>query len=673
MNIGTQLTAPDGYGELKKDETYHLLRHDIRRGRVLLVRMESSRPSGQLVTLTCDAFESGLASGWIQQANEQHDLPPHLREVEGVNFLDVDSSRRKSKRTYGEMVDHRVGVLGPLIAEVGAILSADDVEQEINARIRALRPQQNESRVRGWFLTYLAFGCHRWALMPPLHRIGHWDRTERESVKKLGRPSIDGGQTGYSCTPSMQEKIEAGFHKFARHGVPMTDIYGRTMISIFGCKVVTLPSGDMEYRHPEGHSFPSINQFRYWCERRVTHDEIQKTLYGEQRVRNRLRAPIGRYSTEVANLMEKVEQDAYSTDDFPSGFTDERPNAKVYVVELSCVASGMGVGIGFSWGAETGDAYRAAMFCAAVDKVRFCALFGISIEPQDWPSIGMTAFGSPDRGPGASDKVLRSSETATAIVEMPPSFTPQSHATVESMHPKAVKVSGRPKYRVSHCNAVAMARREIWRLIRNNKTRSAQARMTPDMLSADIVPSPLGIWNYLDARGRNDGQRMSFDDAVRTCLQPIEFDVVRGVLMLRGWRYGSKGLNDTGVLDQLRRRGKSTLKGYVLELCVRHSWVEVRGKLIQVDAALPLRDDPNQLYMSLQGLDERREQLLRARRRCERNRPPGRSQAELEFEAETGIAWDDGETRTGRAKVRTPAANFERQALKSQPARKGGL
>src|SRR3546814_12761715 len=85
----------------------------------------------------------------------------------------------------------------------------------------------------------------------------------------------------------------------------------------------------------------------------------------------------------------------------------------------------MRLGIGFAFGAENNDAYQAAIFCAAISKTKFCSLFGINIEEDQWPSQGVIPHLITDRGPGIKG-AKNADGTGTIVHEGTPSGQGQS-------------------------------------------------------------------------------------------------------------------------------------------------------------------------------------------------------------------------------------------------------
>ncbi|HJV87902.1 MAG TPA: hypothetical protein VJ698_20700 [Noviherbaspirillum sp.] len=666
MHIGIQVVAPEGYGRLEKGKTYHFLRSDKDRDRTLLLHIfeDKRRAHIRLIMMNRDYFENGLCSRSIVVADTQLSLPVWLEALEGIDLSLIDLERRTPKRLHQERIEDRLAIIRPLLARTGEILSAENPEREINRFARACSPVQKESRVRQWFFTYLAFGNESWSLLPPFHRIGKWDRQERFSGKKFGRPYLEEGRLhGYGADAGMIQAIQDSYVKFRRAGRSMQGIYARAIILTFGCKVETIDSKHgkrrKRYFHPEGKPWPTYGMYKYWVIEQFGLEQVQRSVYGNARYRTKIAASTGKFSEAAANLLERSEADGYYTEDYPSGLLEGSILPSLCVVRWVCGASGMIAGIGFSLGKERRTAYQMALFSMAISKVKFCRLFGLDIHPEEWPCLGLPPMHTLDRGPGASSSLVEAFEQQFPIREIAPSCFGQSKATVESSHPREVHQEGRPSHMQSDLTPVEMAKREILRVIQDNNASDGSARRTPEMIAAGITPSPHGIWTYLDCRARTDASPMPFDDAVREFLTPTCFTACADGIYFRSQRYDSPSLRATGLIDRVASGQRVEIGGYILDLSIRYAWVEVGGRLIEVEALLPIRDDEEQLFMSLLELEQLAEYDRSTQSAFREHKCAVKSETGERFEEATGKSWDAGTRRTGKIKTKTRSSHRE--------------
>ena len=203
ISLGCQLVAPDGFMNLRNDETYYFLRS--RDCGVLLVVFEIGEPrlvehnsvmrptktvvpepKAVLVGMERDDFEAGVEGSLITPREVQRTLPPWLDALEGLDLGQSDSFRREMKKAHQTRIEERLEVIWPLVQMEREIISSPRTEKEINAFVRNSVPHKNQVRVCLWFFTYLVFGRNRFALHYPIHRPGSYDhsRIERRAPRK---------------------------------------------------------------------------------------------------------------------------------------------------------------------------------------------------------------------------------------------------------------------------------------------------------------------------------------------------------------------------------------------------------------------------------------------------------------------------------------------------------
>jgi hypothetical protein len=650
MHVGIQLTASEGYRQLLKGEAYSFLKNDTNKGRVYFVHFSGAsmaKPQATLFSMPVGDFENGLQNGHIAISKEQSHLPPWLSMLEGINPAHLDILRPHAKESHQSRVDKRFLFIAEAVRDSSQIFAAEDPGAQIHRYARACSPHQNESRFRLWYLTYLCFGRNIWSLLPSYCRIGHWERSRHET--KFGRPSLARGQGyGHAMTPQMVALCVKGYEKYRGLGVTLTNIFQKTMHYVFGCRTTTSPTGMKAFVHPEGSPFPTFEQFRYQIKKGFGLEQVQKTLYGAARHRSRLAPSKGNFSQEVANLMERIEADGYYLKERPRGFIEGSALPPICVVRSKDVLSGYLVGIGFSFGKEHSSAYRMMLFCMVVGKQFFCSLFGMEIGDEEWISQGLTPYFRVDRGPGAKYDLIKDFEQRFPIRDLAPSWSGQSKATVESSHPRDIKLEGEPTFIQSDLSPVSLAIREIFGTLRHNHSADMSNRIQPCSEMIMVTPTPSGIWNYYDGLLRTEAQPMALEEAVRTFLTPTKFTVKKDGIWFRSQRYDSDALREAGILNKVASSTELGISGFILDFCIRHIWVEIDGHLLMLDAKLKIRDDENVLYMSLAELDQWHEQRSKINSEFVEHQHAVGVDYRQRFEEQTGLAWDAGRRKSGK-------------------------
>lgn len=655
MHVGTALHAPDGFGSLASGTTYHLLSNRSEAAFTTLTWFYKNNSTWKtsFIRIPKQEFEVALVEKNLIIATIQPALPPWLDAYQGETFTGIEELRATSKKSYVERADCRYEKISDLVGDDSEIAQAPDIDQYINRFAKNSSPKQHPDRLKLWYSAYVCFGKQLIALIPPFRNIGRWLReSSKHASKKTGRPHLKKGKSyGHSAIP-LAGDIERAYLKFAKLTEPMTKIHRNALIKIFGCKTRKSEDGHEEFFHPENKPFPTYQQFRYRVVKSFGLPTVQKSKLGETRYRTEIAANQGRFSQSVANLYEQTESDCSYLKELPKKLLSDEPGPSLVVARIVDIVSGHTLGVGFSYGAEDSDAYRAALFCAAVPKSYFGRIFGLPIDDADWPSQGLPPSYIVDRGPGASARIHKES-APPPIQGITPSYSGQSKPTVESAHPRTVGLEGQPTFVASRLNAIELARREVLRVIADNCVKDASSRLTPEMIEAGVPANPNGVFTYLNTRGRTDAIPMSVETAVRNFLKPVTFKLNRDGLWLDGFRFDSDAVRKTGLHQKVAKGQTIEVPGYVFPMAVRIAWLEVKGKVIEVESMLPIRDDVSQLYIPISELPAYAAKLRELRANQKENASATRAKYESNYSEETGAQWDASTRKLGAAPSRT--------------------
>lgn len=673
IQIGTQIFAPDGFRQLRSGVAYYFVKSSA--GGVLLLEFEAASkrttakgnlahalPQPHLMRVPRSAFESAITEGedGLLQVGAAQTIPPWLTSLAGKDLRQLDAGRRDPVRSHVDRIQARLEFIRAALACEDEILASVSPEKTLNKFASACCPKQHPMRFRLWFFSYLAFGRNPMALHYSTSNIGTWDRHLSTSAKKRGAPSRYGISYGYNVDSTMDVAIRRGYEKVAALGLTKHEIHDAILIDVFGCRVRVGTHGYREYYHPDGNPFPSYRQCWFVIDKHFEAIDIRRDLKGPSRVRTESAPSVGRFTDSVCNLMERIEADGYVLAERPRGLIEGTALKPLVVVRIRCTTAGYLVGIGFSLGGERASAYRMALFCAAVSKVKFCKLFGIEIDEITWPSQGVPRNGVLDRGSGSGAKALSLSPDYTIqIRELAPVFAGQSKATVESTHPKKHDNLEAPEYKISDLTAIQMASREIHRLITDNDTIDISPRLTPDLVGALRKHTPLALWNELERRGRNDSLPMSFSDAVRSFLDQRQANITPEGVEYLGRRYDSDALRKHGSRLLESHRSSIKIKVYVLPACVRHIWMDCEDQLLELDLRLPLRSPSEEHYVSIGDLEQWHELEKQHSARQTTHRMASRRESKESFEEAVGKAWDSGSRRRGKAPRPTRLSQVE--------------
>lgn len=662
MAIGTQYIAQHGWACLKPEVRYWRAGDSSDKQQITLAAFDEHEPKVEIITISRRDFEQGLAEERIRRAETQMTLPPWLKALEGMNLSEIDDQPRRisrGKRTHREVVDGRLTAISAAVRNFTQVLNSDSPITVINKFASEVEPAQNGRRFQCWLMTYICCGRNPWSLIENMHNNGKWDRKAEEYLTtRRGRPSKHfDHRPWYARDEKMQEKIEAGYLRFARLGSMLTHVYAQTMLHVFGCEPIKDAKNLKYWRHPKGEPFPTFEQFRYACKKKFRQEVMQTTLYGVVRFRNTLAAIKGRFTEAVANLMEMVAIDASFSKLVPKGLLGDHNVPRLCIVKIVDMASGVTAGVGFALGGEQAKAYNMALFCAAIDKAVWGRLFGMTITNDDIPGQGLPSNIQSDRGKFTANAVAEAMSELGVGRDMSPTYNPQSNATVESKNKREVRARGKPTYLATNMNWVQLVRYSVNEVIEGNRSGSAASRLTPDMADSVDEPTPIEIWKYLDERGRNDSHAISFDEAIRRFLTPVEFKTRDGMLFLKSMRYTSEGLETSSLPTRIRNSDGIVLKGYVIDVMVRFAWVEYEGQLIEVEMQSALRQYDGDMTLEDLGKYDEKVRELNARQRD--GRPVAIAMAIQQNIADVGPEAKSTRRLSGTAKMKTAPAKHE--------------
>lgn len=683
MHTGIQIEFPTGYKAFAPDTTYYLLANRPEHTNVSLAWF--SKPASEwrvhLVQMPRPEFEEAIGNRSIVMAKDQVTMPPWLAAYEGLSADAIDDSRPSAVKSHRDRAQERLlsisiflnddfersfdlsrcpeklfkrrlrESLNPL-AEEAVPPSSNTASEDTKKKT----PKPNALRALLWYCVFRLFGRDVNALLPAYIGIGLWSRIDLEpKCGRFGRPTKrpELGQ-GHSAV-GIAKRIQDSYAKICALGLSMVEIHRRALRQEFGCSYEKLPNGAMRPFHPEGLPFPSYQQYRYWVLKEFGLEQTQRTRLGDSGFRTRKAAHAGSFSSDSANYLETAEADVYQIPERPRLIVGKDAELPLRVCRIVDNATGFITGVGFSLGSETAEAYRLAKFCSVVPRELMGRLFGIELNDEIWPGRGLAAREIVDRGPGSSPMADGSGDAPSPIRELSPSWSGQSKATVESSHPRNIKVDGAPSHVVSDLNVFQMAVRELMRTPAENERKDASRRLTPEMLASGVPANPKAIANYLLSRFRTSAVAVSTDTAIRKFLRPVEFELKSTGLWLDILQFSHTHLIEHGLPSRTPKNQRTVVRGYVYPLSLYLAWVEIGGRLHEVSPLLRIRDDSSQLFITLDDLGALSELMLEARARQREHGASAMGAAEANFFARFGVAWSASERRPGAAKKRINA------------------
>ena len=697
MYVGVQIEAPRGWGSFKMATRYYFAgdRLDVIDGitvsTVLIVWFAQSAKRWQswrvyTMMLSRRDFEQALTDSppQLRKCGRQFNLPPWLEGVDDVNFDEVEERRhasigRRSKkngkelRSYRQQVEGRLIKISPAMEISAEILKAPDPLRVIYETVKS-DASSHAHRVQVWFFAFLLHGQSEWALKQPTHKNGCWKRDgDDHKNKKFGRPSLAGSCFGWTAV-EMRDKIVDCYLRYVDQGITMRSIHRKTLRVDFGCVTVTDENGNDTFIHPQNKPFPSYGQFRYVVVDELTLEFVQTQIYGQARMKSKAAVNVSNQTAQYASILEELQVDAYFLAERPKSVNSDEPTEPLVVAEAVCVTTGAVVGVGFSLGGETGEAYRSMLFCMAVPSEYRARLYGIPPEKLNWKMQGISASFTSDRGPAGHRKFAEHLEQRFPVKTIAPSYTGQAKAPVETTHPKSVQLEGQPTYIVSKLNVIQMMKREILRAAGKNHSKDISPRLSDqaihDFHTEGRVATPHHYWQYLSDRLRTCARDLSIEEAVRAFWTPIKLPVDADGVRFRHRHYTSTALGESSLMKQVGLTKNLEVQAYVLSLVVRIVWVEVNGRLIEIEATRRVRVGDEEKMITLSEHEATADLLAKLQSKTRTSAQAAVNRVEADFESMTGIPWDAGSRKKGSPPKPSGSVAHEAKVAKGQAPRK---
>lgn len=676
MYVGRQFEAPDGFGSYQKGVRYYFA-GDRPGGKVLIVWFAKHKKEWRPHLLMPDrgAFEQDLAGPTpsLRILEQQFHLPPWLVAEEGDNFDELEEYRSKSKKqTYRAQTEDRLMKIAPALDVQLDILEAQNPRREIVKACRGAGVKENHYRLQTWYFSFVLHGENLWALKRPRGDTGKWSRRdEKHKNKKYGRDHLLGKLFGWPLA-QMRERCVASYLKRCGLNVSMKKIWSSAMTNDFGCVVEKDEQENPMFVHPENKPFPSYGQFRQAVVDQLGLENVQKTLYGKAAVRAKATKNEGNYTGQYSNILDAIQVDAYVVSERPRAMFSDEPMEALYVAEGVCMTTGATIGVGFSLGGETGEAYRSLLFCMAVPKEYIEKIYGT--PGLNWIMQGLSADLRSDRGPGGYSSIVERLETKFPFKTIIPSHSGQSNSCVEANHPRDVHDQEPASYVLSDLNVVQMMKREMCRAAAKNKSKNISSRLDDEAIhyfvDNGLAATPHNYWIYLDDRLRTAAWQISLEAAVRAFWTPIELPVDKDGVRHRHRHYTSPALRASRLVKRLGQKDEVKVKAYVFSLVLPYLWVEVDGRLIELEATMRVRTDKGDLSVSISEFEETAQKLAKLNSLTRASADAAMADAEKRFEENTGIAWAAGERRRGSPNKTKGTATHEAKVAKGRTGRR---
>jgi hypothetical protein len=677
--FGAQFHAPKSFDSFLRKVRYYYA-GDTHDGRVHIVWFNSEKYGRRvrMITLPRTDFERYLTSlpARFLLFDVQLELPEWLSEDEGINFQLIEGSRpKKPKQTIKEQCDARVLTISNAVERQNEILASPDPLTMLNKLGRESSAKIHQHRFQVWFYAYVLHDEELWALKRARGDTGKWDRrSEAHGDSKFGMPSSDDENCFNSPSWRAHESMQNFYLSKCDAGVSMRSIWIDFLAEKCKCTEVADKKGQLTFTRSDGGAVFSYGQFRNCIVKKFGLDAVQTTKYGAPRIRLKKTSNDGDYSSQYARILEGFEVDAYFCADRPKQMLGDGPADSLVVAVGVDPKTSSKTGVGFSVGAENGEAYRAMLFCSVVPRAYTERMYGIPKGHLDgWHVLGYPANFRSDRGPAGHRNLVKDLQAKFPIQSVVPSSEPMSKATTESGHPRHTKLEGTPSYVLSDQNVVEMMRQHVYRARLATFSQNIASKLSDqeiaDFQREGLSATPHDYAGYLLRRFATAGRSMTIERAVRAFWTPTKFKICADGVRHKQRIFTSKEYLDSSVRKKLGTREIDVL-GYCLSAVFAIVWVELDGKLVEVSAKSKSRQDQEDYIapkVEVEEVDEKRK-AIEARTR--RTGAAAESQTHRRFEESNNVKWSAGTRRSGTPKRSKGMAAQETAVIRGKEPRK---
>jgi len=492
-----------------------------------------------------------------------------------------DGDKRKRDRAWK--------LIQPLIEDTPAIFSANRrgelIAEVVDKARNGTDPEMNRitvAQVYVYLRRYWQRGMTKNALLPDYPNCGGRGKTRNAGDKKRGRPRKFGRQKGTNVTPEMRKLFAVAYDRYyATAGVErytLRGAYGRMVSDFYSVKEIDPETNRVEhYRQDEIEQqggIPTFEQFQYWSNKDHLRLDIKRKRLGEKLYDKDMRGLLGTSNAEVIGPGSRYQIDATIADVYLVSRLDPnliigRPVLYVVIDVFSRLITGIYIGLeGPSWVSA-----MMALANTAMDKVAYCAQFGIAIQPEDWPAHHLPGILLGDRGEIESGKIDTLINSFNVAVENTSSYRADWKGVVESRFrllpakfkaytPGYINVDYRQRGGTDYRLDAALNLDEFTKIIINcvlhyNNSHEIKSYDYDRDVKADGVPAiPCDLWEW-GLRHRSGAMRSFPQELVRFSLMPKEqASVTETGIYFKGRYYTCKCAMEERWFDKARQDGR---------------------------------------------------------------------------------------------------------------------
>lgn len=387
-----------------------------------------------------------------------------------------------------------------------------------NIILKEIKEEYNFSLLKSkrLFTRFWQRGMNKNSLLSDYKNSGGKGKSKNLSNAKIGRPKYDkitDGSTGINSTDEVKEHFKFVIDKYylKNRQLSIKDAYNYLLRDFYSDKYYE--NGETKYKVWESNRIPTYIQFYYWLKKFTAEKETIIARKGSKEFDLKNRPLLNNSKTEtdgpgVRFQIDATIADVYLVSSLSRDRIIGRPIVYAIIDVFSRVVTGLYVGLeGPSW---TGA--MMALDNMVSDKVEFCAKYGIEITSEQWSTHHIPDIIIADRGEFEGYSVENLINNINIKIENTSPYRGDLKGIVERKFrtinekikhktPGAIQKEFRQRGDRDYRLDATLTLNEftafiIHLVVHYNNSLMTNYPMDKDMISDNVPPIPMQIWNW---------------------------------------------------------------------------------------------------------------------------------------------------------------------------------
>ncbi|MDM4772859.1 Mu transposase C-terminal domain-containing protein [Solimonas sp. SE-A11] len=234
-------------------------------------------------------------------------------------------------------------------------------------------------------------------------------RGAKEGEKRRG-PKI-AGASPFALSDKVRKTMDAAILRSARAGGSREYIYNQVKIAL--CEKTVDAAGRSVLLPPDPAHDISLEQFRYAFNKLNKSGQLDRKLAGAAKFDLEHSSSLHAAHEQHAGPAAEYQMDDSGTQIEVVNVAGE-PIGAAFIILVIDTWSNMICGFHLDLGTASEESYALAFYNSIIDKVAFCAFYGIKIDPSEWP-----VSGTPVRYLSDNGSAYRSNRTSSYVISLP--------------------------------------------------------------------------------------------------------------------------------------------------------------------------------------------------------------------------------------------------------------